>query len=1157
MEKSVDLEQWQVFDTENPHMLNSYSVPEQTTYYRRVAFTSTGETVCSNIACYSTRQRARITTRTACDSAGDRYTEDIACFDGLGRPLAAVAVGASTSGRNLVIPFAYDAKGRQTCDFLPYAADSEPFSAGTAFLLDRQERYHRAKCDTHMPVHAYAERVYDNSPLDRPVRVFRPGSEYRGDVERFTDIRCELNTAADGVLHLCVASDGALRAAGEYAAGLLRKTVLRDEDGARQESYTDPTGREILVRQWISDDQRADTYSVYDALGRLRWVLSPEGSARLTPGCVWSLHDAIAEKYCYRYLYDGSGNVALRCIPGRAPDRMTYDAAGRVVTSCNGAQRARNVRLRYRYDPLGRIVELALQPTESDPAESDPAEPDPADPTRPWLDDSLKLDPGIILPFPDPDPVVPGPVFPDPIDPVVPIIPPGVRPVDPEQPFVPLMASAPTGVALSQPITRWYYDDYRPVAGFSLHDFAAVEGVTEPAGPSPQVRGLMTREAIRAVSDGEGTDTASGDWLRRTCYYDARGRVIQTVETDPDGRLLRTSCGYDYLGNVLVRDEMYRLSAADSVRIRFRYEYDGRSRLLRERVSVGSQEFTDVGYVYDDLGRLRTMRSPNGFRVDYTYNLQGWLTRIDYGEEQGQLIPDGVMASFPIFSQHFNYFNPACAPARYTGDIAEIHWMRGQNLNDARMYGCEYDGLHRLTEASYYAFVPRRGDFTSPPYELTNRFTERGMRYDRNGNLLALTRHDGDSVFRYTFRRDGNRLAAQTLARAANSGSESLLFADSTTTRNRYDTLGRRIFDGAAELELCFDDNDRPQSIKSAASASESVNYRYLWNGEKFAATDASGDGYCYRGSGRYGLADGTARLESVPFSMGRIVRDGSAYSVHYFVTDHLGSVRTILDSEHRILAEYDYHPFGSQHTNPDLAASSNDYRFSGKELQERFAVPYYDFGARLYDCIDWGSPDVLSEKYRSVGVYVYCAGNPISRIDPNGKKWVDAKGNEVWKDGEWTEYATEEMKALGNTLRKTKTGEEQFKKLVENEAEILIVISDEVQDDVYGKMEAKGGVTTNQKTGKAKINSGAVITTYRLNAKERSLKHNGFLTPLEAMAVNIGHEIEHTTDENIWMNLMKNPDIELKPKEISVKLIKEFESQKTIILEGYNIFGL
>ena len=64
----------------------------------------------------------------------------------------------------------------------------------------------------------------------------------------------------------------------------------------------------------------------------------------------------------------------------------------------------------------------------------------------------------------------------------------------------------------------------------------------------------------------------------------------------------------------------------------------------------------------------------------------------------------------------------------------------------------------------------------------------------------------------------------------------------------------------------------------------------------------------------------------------------------------------------------------------------ANLLKFSGKELHEITGL--YDHGARSRNPIStlWYGVDPLWEKYPEFGTYVYCAGNPVRFIDPDGK---------------------------------------------------------------------------------------------------------------------------------------------------------------------------
>ena len=121
---------------------------------------------------------------------------------------------------------------------------------------------------------------------------------------------------------------------------------------------------------------------------------------------------------------------------------------------------------------------------------------------------------------------------------------------------------------------------------------------------------------------------------------------------------------------------------------------------------------------------------------------------------------------------------------------------------------------------------------------------------------------------------------------------------------------------------------------------------------------------------------------------------NGTPTSWNYYVTDHLGSTRMVVDSNDSIKETISYYPFGSEMKmeNPALLNSNSwqRFRFTGKELDRQNSLNMYDFGARWYDVAGvpmWTSVDPLCEKYYSVSPYAYCAGNPVNAIDLGGKE--------------------------------------------------------------------------------------------------------------------------------------------------------------------------
>ncbi|MEI3531469.1 MAG: RHS repeat-associated core domain-containing protein [Bacteroidaceae bacterium] len=63
----------------------------------------------------------------------------------------------------------------------------------------------------------------------------------------------------------------------------------------------------------------------------------------------------------------------------------------------------------------------------------------------------------------------------------------------------------------------------------------------------------------------------------------------------------------------------------------------------------------------------------------------------------------------------------------------------------------------------------------------------------------------------------------------------------------------------------------------------------------------------------------------------------------------------------------------------------------------EQCGLDLYDYGARLYDpaAAFWASPDPLCEKYYNISPYAFCNDNPVTFIDPDGRKWKTLEDKE------------------------------------------------------------------------------------------------------------------------------------------------------------------
>ena len=98
------------------------------------------------------------------------------------------------------------------------------------------------------------------------------------------------------------------------------------------------------------------------------------------------------------------------------------------------------------------------------------------------------------------------------------------------------------------------------------------------------------------------------------------------------------------------------------------------------------------------------------------------------------------------------------------------------------------------------------------------------------------------------------------------------------------------------------------------------------------------------------------------------------------------------------------YYPYGdilSQSTNHGV----QKFKYNGKEMDRMYGLDTYDHGARQYNParITWDRIDPLCQKYYHISPYVYCAGNPIRFIDPDGRRpgdYITEKGELINNDG-------------------------------------------------------------------------------------------------------------------------------------------------------------
>lgn len=289
-----------------------------------------------------------------------------------------------------------------------------------------------------------------------------------------------------------------------------------------------------------------------------------------------------------------------------------------------------------------------------------------------------------------------------------------------------------------------------------------------------------------------------------------------------------------------------------------------------------------------------------------------------------------------------------------------------------------------------------------------------------------------------------------------------------------------------------------PKQITAANGTS--VKYSYFADGTKFKAVNAASNGFAYTGSLRWSVQNGVLTPESVAITGGRALYNDveEPWSVNYYITDHLGSVRAVTDAEGEVLDTFDYMPYGSEISSRSRATT--DYRFTGKERQSMVNNSIYDSFARFQNTYGrFMSIDPKAESFYHISPYAYCAGDPVNLVDPDGEKIKVIANNEehYWREykGEWGFY---------NEDNKLYSGDNEFVKAASEALTHLMIYSStgfELVEYLSNHISVIQLLNT-PKSGWLNGNLGWNINSPEAVPTTEGLQSNVF--------VNLGHELAH-----------------------------------------------
>jgi hypothetical protein len=228
----------------------------------------------------------------------DQKSENITYYDGIGRPMQAVATQASPAWHDMVSPVVYDAFGREDRKYLPFVAAENTGFYKPAVIDPSTGVYQNAALNFYNGSYAiandaapYALSVFEPSPLNRITEQGAPGVAFQPGTNHTIKVSHQTNQTSEVLLFTHDQGTGLiLLAPGRYYdPGALYANKTTDEHGNDVIQYIDKEGRTVCKKVQYKTDtdgvtkKYASTYYLFDDLGNLVVVLPPEGEKAIAP----------------------------------------------------------------------------------------------------------------------------------------------------------------------------------------------------------------------------------------------------------------------------------------------------------------------------------------------------------------------------------------------------------------------------------------------------------------------------------------------------------------------------------------------------------------------------------------------------------------------------------------------------------------------------------------------------------------------------------------------------------------------------------------------------------------------------------------------------------------------------------------------------------
>lgn len=788
-----------------------------------------------------------------------------------------------------------------------------------------------------------------------------------------------------------------------YPPGSLYKTKTKDENGHEVIQYTDKNGQTILKRvqvqsgvQTVDDTHYASTYYIYDDFGNLVTVIQPEGVQNLLGeflGLSESVRNEYLKKWAFRYVYDGRKRMVIKQVPGADPIYMVYDKRNRLVLTQDGNQRNKPVKewSFTKYDAIDRTVLTGIYA-------------DPANPDRETIQEAVDVyynnltsnqrwfetyvggsAPLHVLGYDNKS-------FPqiqeadchsvtyyDKYDTY--IAPAGYEYVheslvDPETSQAQETASSINTLFVRGLVTgiqtknlgngAWlrtvnYYDKkYRLVQTIGDHQKGkvSISNILDFTGKVVFTkRSYLVNGVSHYILENPHHDrTGRLLWIKHSIdgapyvtiaenEYDESGQLVSKklhktqsapeVAADP----LVGQPGVTYADEIVTGQYNNEVAFIGKTRVRFTPGFT---------VPAGSTLRARIGLSQQDADVINAASTTFAQEINYTYNIRGWLTKINEPDVSSVVGNDAVQDYFGMELAYQNALAGTTADEMHNGNISAMQWSAGAGgLAKQQAYGFSYDAMNRMLTAGHSTF--KWGSWTTE----NDAFSESIGEYDHNGNIKQLTRktYNGASLDILSYDYTGNRL---NYVNDTGDPLAGFINANTGTDDYSYDHNGNLSKDRNKGIQndgnIKYNHLNLPVEI---VKGGEKIKYIYSATGTKLAQEVYDANGTLVKVTDYIGeLIYENNTLKMIQHPDGRILPDGAGWEHQYYLKDHLGNIRVTFTTKPQTAAT----------VSTDFETASTDFEnFSSTTFD---LVDHTDAGS-VYDKVQW----LNGGEYGRVGV--------------------------------------------------------------------------------------------------------------------------------------------------------------------------------------------